>query len=120
MKFLEDRELAQLNNFLSHVNLGDHEVTGQLENYSCTFIVCFAFATLARLVRHFLFLFSASNSMALERTRALLRRETRGAHFLFTLSPSYSPLLALLHCSNSFVSVHTRQQKSFRVKARAV
>ncbi|CAL6373478.1 unnamed protein product [Bathycoccus prasinos] len=35
MKFLEDRELAQLNNFLSHVNLGDHEVTGQLENYSC-------------------------------------------------------------------------------------
>ena len=37
MKFLEDRELAQLNNFLSHVNLGDHEVTGQLENYSCTF-----------------------------------------------------------------------------------
>ena len=50
MKFLEDRELAQLNNFLSHVNLGDHEVTGQLENYSCTFIVRFAFATFPRLV----------------------------------------------------------------------
>ena len=35
MKFLEDRELGQLNNFLAHVNLGDHVVTGQLENYSC-------------------------------------------------------------------------------------
>ena len=86
MKFLEDRELAQLNNFLSHVNLGDHEVTGQLENYSCTFyeysyFVCFAFVTFVRL---FLFLFSASTS---ERTWVpLMRRETRWAHFLLTLS----------------------------------
>ena len=58
MKFLEDRELAQLNNFLSHVNLGDHEVTGQLENYSCTFyeysyFVCFAFVTFVRLFYSF-------------------------------------------------------------------
>ena len=40
MKFLEDRELSQLNSFLAHVNLGDHVVTGQLENYSCAFVVC--------------------------------------------------------------------------------
>ena len=39
MKFLEDRELSQLNSFLAHVNLGDHVVTGQLENYSCAFVV---------------------------------------------------------------------------------
>ena len=38
MKFLEDRELSQLNSFLAHVNLGDHVVTGQLENYSCAFV----------------------------------------------------------------------------------
>jgi hypothetical protein len=35
---LEDRELSQLNSFLAHVNLGDHVVTGQLENYSCAFV----------------------------------------------------------------------------------
>jgi len=41
---LEDRELSQLNSFLAHVNLGDHVVTGQLENYSCAFVSFTTFA----------------------------------------------------------------------------
>ena len=77
MKFLEDRELSQLNSFLAHVNLGDHVVTGQLENYSCAFVVyddALRFfihrrperVMFARVLSHFIFFFRV------ERTRTSL------------------------------------------------
>lgn len=89
MKFLEDRELAQLNNFLSHVNLGDHEVTGQLENYSCTFIVRFAFATFPRLVvgsSFFIPFFSFQFDGFGKDMGTLETRDARGTFFIHSLS----------------------------------
>ena len=96
MKFLEDRELAQLNNFLSHVNLGDHEVTGQLENYSCTFIVRFAFATFPRLVVGSSFFIPFLSFHFGKDMGTLEMRVARGTFFTHHSPSSYLPLLTLL------------------------
>jgi len=83
MKFLEDRELSQLNSFLAHVNLGDHVVTGQLENYSCAFVVVVCDDRCSS--------FFHSSSSSRERER----------EFFFFVSKGRAPLSSLLSSSSS-------------------